>query len=125
MLFRSYGNTLASIYDISAQDTTDLSDTCAQIALPAILIRLLDAVIRRGELSKNEHSQLCQLRSTLCERFVLSFKALNESDPLQTKYCLFFSLALSMLARDYRTGIAGTRSNVPDMPNSVSTAKRN
>ena len=98
-----------SIYDISAQDTTDLSDTCAQIALPAILIRLLDAVIRRGELSKNEHSQLCQLRSTLCERFVLSFKALNESDPLQTKYCLFFSLALSMLARDYRTGIAGTR----------------
>ena len=39
-----------SIYDISAQDTTDLSDTCAQIALPAILIRLLDAVIRRGEL---------------------------------------------------------------------------
>lgn len=98
-----------SIYDISAQDTTDLSDTCAQIALPAILIRLLDAVIRRGELSKNEHSQLCQLRSTLCERFVLSFKALDESDPLQTKYCLFFSLALSMLARDYRTGIAGTR----------------
>ena len=73
------------------------------------MIRLLDAVIRRGELSKNEHSQLCQLRSTLCERFVLSFKALNESDPLQTKYCLFFSLALSMLARDYRTGIAGTR----------------
>lgn len=98
-----------SIYDISAQDTTDLSDTCAQIALPAILIRLLDAVIRRGELSKNEHSQLCQLRSTLCERFVLSFKALDESDPLQTKYCLFFSLALSMLARDYRTGVAGTR----------------
>lgn len=94
---------------ISAQDTTDLSDTCAQIALPAILIRLLDAVIRRGELSKNEHSQLCQLRSTLCERFVLSFKALDESDPLQTKYCLFFSLALSMLARDYRTGVAGTR----------------
>ena len=91
-----------SIYDISAQDTTDLSDTCAQIALPAILIRLLDAVIRRGELSKNEYSQLCQLRSTLCERFVLSFKALDESDPLQTKYCLFFSLALSMLARDYR-----------------------
>lgn len=98
-----------SIYDISAQDTTDLSDTCAQIALPAILIRLLDAVIRRGELSKNEHSQLCQLRSTLCERFVLSFKALDESDPLQTKYCLFFSLSLSMLARDYRTGVAGTR----------------
>lgn len=98
-----------SIYDISAQDTTDLSDTCAQIALPAILIRLLDAVIRRGELSKNEYSQLCQLRSTLCERFVLSFKALDESDPLQTKYCLFFSLALSMLARDYRTGVAGTR----------------
>lgn len=98
-----------SIYDISAQDTTDLSDTCAQIALPTILIRLLDAVIRRGELSKNEHSQLCQLRSTLCERFVLSFKALDESDPLQTKYCLFFSLALSMLARDYRTGVAGTR----------------
>lgn len=98
-----------SIYDISAQDTTDLSDTCSQIALPAILIRLLDAVIRRGELSKNEHSQLCQLRSTLCERFVLSFKALDESDPLQTKYCLFFSLALSMLARDYRTGIAGRR----------------
>lgn len=98
-----------SIYDISAQDTTDLSDTCAQIALPAILIRLLDAVIRRGELSKNKYSQLCQLRSTLCERFVLSFKALDESDPLQTKYCLFFSLALSMLARDYRTGVAGTR----------------
>ena len=48
-------------------------------------------------------------RSTLCERFVLSFKALDESDPLQTKYCLFFSLALSMLARDYRTGVAGTR----------------
>jgi hypothetical protein len=107
MLIRQYFG--LSIYDISAQDTTDLSDTCAQIALPAILIRLLDAVIRRGELSKNEHSQLCQLRSTLCERFVLSFKALNESDPLQTKYCLFFSLALSMLARDYRTGIAGTR----------------
>lgn len=98
-----------SIYDISAQDTIGISDTCSQIALPAILIRLLDAVIRRGELSKNEHSQLCQLRSTLCERFVLSFKALDESDPLQTKYCLFFSLALSMLARDYRTGIAGTR----------------
>lgn len=98
-----------SIYDISAQDATDLSDTCAQIALPAILIRLLDAVIRRGELSKNKYSQLCQLRSTLCERFVLSFKALDESDPLQTKYCLFFSLALSMLARDYRTGVAGTR----------------
>lgn len=33
----------------------------------------------------------------------------DESDPLQTKYCLFFSLALSMLARDYRTGVAGTR----------------
>lgn len=98
-----------SIYDISAQDTMGISDTCSQIALPAILIRLLDAIIRRGELSKNEHSQLCQLRSTLCERFVLSFKALDESDPLQTKYCLFFSLALSMLARDYRTGIAGTR----------------
>lgn len=98
-----------SIYDISAQDTTGLTDTCSQIALPAILIRLLDAVIRRGELSKNEHSQLCQRRSTLCERFVLSFKALDESDPLRTKYCLFFSLALSMLARDYRTGIAGAR----------------
>lgn len=50
---------------------------------------------------KNHCSRTPEDRSTLCERFVLSFKALNESDPLQTKYCLFFSLALSMLASLY------------------------